>query len=179
MLGRLFLLFTLVPLAELYLLITIGELMGVAPTIALVAVTGFLGAHLARREGSKTLRAYQQAMTEGRLPEDGILSGLLILAGGVMLITPGILTDLFGLAMMVPSLRRATAKLLERRLQKKLAEGVASGNVRVIGFGTGFAGGDGGMGDTGTEGRGAVIDAEVVVSNHDGRPSTDNSLRRR
>ena len=102
MLGRLFLLFTLVPLAELYLLIAIGGQVGVAPTIGLVALTGILGAWLAKREGRKALASYQEALTQGRMPEDGIVSGLLILVGGVLLIAPGILTDVTGLALMIP-----------------------------------------------------------------------------
>lgn len=167
MLGRLFLLFTLVPLAELYLLVTLGGLMGVGPTIALVAVTGMFGAWLARREGRRALASYQAAMQRGQLPEDGIISGLLILAGGVMLITPGILTDIGGLALMVPPLRRGVAKLIKRRLQA----GIASGNVQVMhlgpaGFGSfdpsemrgGFESGHPGPGGV----RGGIVDVEVV-----------------
>ncbi|NVB37436.1 FxsA family protein [Pseudenhygromyxa sp. WMMC2535] len=163
--GRLFLLFTLVPLAELYLLITIGGLMGVGPTIALVAITGLVGATLARREGRRALTDYREALTRGQLPEDGVLSGLLILVGGVMLITPGVLTDLFGLTMMLPPARRATAKLIEKRLQKRLSEGVAEGSIKVIGFGSGLGGGFGSPGpgrESADARQGAVVDAEVV-----------------
>lgn len=169
-LGRLFLLFTLVPLVELYLLMTLGSFMGTLPTIALIAVTGMLGAALAKREGRKALTAYQQAAMQGQLPEDGIVSALLILVGGVLLITPGVLTDVFGLSMMIPPVRRATARLVKARLQRKLEEGVASGNVRVIGFGSGmgFGGGFGSgkgrgpsAGDDPAVGRG-VVDVEVV-----------------
>ena len=133
MLGRLFLLFTLVPLVELYLLVTIGQWMGPGPTIALVAATGFVGAALARREGRKAIASYQEAMSKGQLPEDGIVSGLLILAGGVMLITPGVMTDIFGLSMMIPPIRRATAKLVKRRMQAR----IASGEVQVMHIGGG------------------------------------------
>lgn len=136
-LGRLFLLFTLVPLVELWLLIQLGGVIGLLPTVALVAGTGFAGAWLVRREGRKALAGYQQAMLEGRVPEDGILGGLLILLGGVLLITPGVLTDLSGILLMIPPLRRRLARALEQRLQTKLERGVASGSVRVIGFGGG------------------------------------------
>lgn len=136
-LGRLFLLFTLVPLVELWLLIQLGGVIGLLPTVALVAATGFTGAWLVRREGRKALAGYQQAMLEGRVPEDGILGGLLILLGGVLLITPGVLTDLSGILLMIPPLRRRLARALEQRLQTKLERGVASGSVRVIGFGGG------------------------------------------
>lgn len=154
-LGRLFLLFTLVPLLELYLLVTLGGIMGVGPTIALVAVTGFAGAALARREGRKALASYQEALAKGQLPEDGIVSGLLILAGGVMLITPGVMTDAFGLAMMIPPLRRGVAKLVKRRLQAR----IASGDVQVMHIGASGVGFDvGGRGRA----EGAVVDVEVV-----------------
>lgn len=155
MLGRLFLLFTLVPLAEIYLLITLGGLMGPGPTIALVAVTGMVGAWLARREGRKAIASYQESMAKGKLPEDGIVSGLLILAGGVMLITPGVLTDAFGLAMMIPPVRRATAKLVKARMQKRLTQGVERGTVHVIGFGSQRS-------ERTSDPAGGVIDAEVV-----------------
>jgi UPF0716 protein FxsA len=143
-LARLFLIFTLVPLIELWLLVRIGGQVGALPTIAMVAGAGMLGAWMVRREGRKALSAYQKAMTEGRLPEDGIVSGLLILVGGILLITPGVLTDVAGIALMIPPLRRAVARRLEQRMQTKIEQGVASGNVRVIGFGGGnpFAGDD-------------------------------------
>lgn len=169
-LGRLFLLFTLVPLVELWLLVQIGGVVGALPTLALVATTGMAGAWLVRREGRKALADYQKAVAEARLPEDGILSGLLILLGGVMLITPGILTDLAGMALMIPPLRRALARRLEQRLQAKLVQGVASGNVRVLSFGgaSPFAGGDP-FGSAGP--MGSVIDVEAHESEADSKTS--------
>lgn len=160
MLGRLFLLFTLVTLAEIYLLTTIGGALGVGPTVALVALTGFVGAWLARREGRKALASYQEALAKGELPADGIVSGLLILAGGVMLMTPGVLTDAFGLAMMIPPLRRSTAKLVKARLQKRLASGVADGSIKVVSFGSASFGRGPGFGGGGEGGE--VVDVEVV-----------------
>ena len=158
MLGRLFALFTLVPLLELYLLVTIGQYMGVGPTIALVAVTGMAGAALARREGRKALASYQAALAKGELPEDGILSGLLILAGGVMLITPGVLTDAFGLAMMIPPVRRGVAKLVKRRLQAR----IASGDVQVMHIGPGSAGVGADEARGPGPGSGSIVDVEVI-----------------
>ncbi len=172
MLGRLFLLFTLVPLAEIYLLVQLGGLMGVWPTIALVAVTGFVGAALARREGRRALASYQESLAKGQLPEEGIVSGLLILAGGVMLITPGVLTDVFGLAMMVPPIRRGAAKLVKARLQKR----ISAGQIQVMHIGSGGFGVPGF--DAGAERpEGVVVDAEVVETHaqNDGL----NALRKR
>ncbi len=160
-LGKLFLLFTLVPLVELWLLVQIGTVVGALPTIALVATTGMTGAWLVRREGRKALRDYQKAIAEARLPEDGILSGLLILLGGVMLITPGILTDFAGMALMIPPLRRAVARKLEQRLQTKLTSGVASGDIRVLSFGGGAGNPFAGAGPFSAEPSGSVIDVEA------------------
>jgi UPF0716 protein FxsA len=158
-LGRLFLLFTLVPLVELYLLVSIGGWMGVAPTIALVAVTGILGAWLAKREGRKALASYREALTQGRMPEDGIVSGLLILVGGVLLIAPGVLTDLTGLALMIPPIRRGVAKLVTQRVQARLQ----SGELQVMHIGSGFGSGFGAPLDERPSAPG-VVDVEVVES---------------
>jgi UPF0716 protein FxsA len=162
-LGRLFLLFTLVPLVELYLLVSIGSWMGVAPTIALVAVTGILGAWLAKREGRKALIGYRDALTQGRLPEDGIVSGLLILVGGALLIAPGVLTDLTGLALMIPPIRRGVAKLVTRRVESRINSGELSAMYLVSGgapSGAGF----------GMPGNHRQYDArDDVVGEHDGR----------
>jgi UPF0716 protein FxsA len=162
-LGRLFLLFTLVPLVELYLLITIGSSVGVAPTIAMIALTGILGAWLAKREGRKTLASYQQAVTQGKLPEDGIVSGLLVLVGGVLLIAPGVLTDVVGLALMIPPFRRAVAKLITRRVEARIRSGELQ--VMHIGSGPGFGPGFGPEFRAPTDGNGrapGVVDVEVI-----------------
>jgi UPF0716 protein FxsA len=167
-LGRLFLLFTLVPLAELFLLIEIGGMVGVLPTIGLIAATGMLGAYLAKREGRKALASYQEALANGRMPEDGIVSALLILVGGVLLIAPGVITDVLGLALMIPPIRRGVAKLVMRRVQAR----IGSGELQVMhigsGFGPGFGPGfgasmmDGGDGAGRVSGRAGVVDVEVV-----------------
>ena len=185
MLGRLFLLFTLVPIAELYLLVTLGGLMGVWPTLALVAGTGFAGAWLARREGRRALASYQESLSKGQLPEDGIVSGLLLLAGAVMLITPGVLTDVFGLAMMVPPLRRGVASLVQKRLQKRIESGemqvLSSGGVSFGGAGPGpFGPGQGGgFGPGFGPNAGGIVDAEVVDAEVVEPSEKGSALRRR
>jgi UPF0716 protein FxsA len=156
-LGRLFLLFTLVPLVEIYLLVKIGGLVGVWPTIGLVCLTGFLGASLARREGRRALARYQEALARGQLPEEGIVSGLLILVGGVLLIAPGVLTDLSGLALMIPPIRRAVARRINAGLEKR----ISTGSIQVMHLGpTGF--GMSGFGPDVGRPDGVVVDAEVV-----------------
>ena len=107
-------LLTFVPLAELALLIWIGRQVGLWPTLALCASTGFVGAWLARWQGTRTLLAAQEALTSGRFPADPILDGACILAGGILLLTPGLLTDLMGLVLLVPP-SRGLVKVVARR----------------------------------------------------------------
>lgn len=134
--GKLFLLFTLLPLADLWLLLAIGRALGFWPTLALVIATGFAGAWLARAEGRRVLLGWQRALSEGRVPDEGIVSGVLVLAGGVLLVSPGVLTDVVGLALLFPPTRRLFGAGLRRWLGRK----VRSGQVRVVTFGRGPAG---------------------------------------
>lgn len=120
MLGKLLLLFTVVPVVELYLLITIGQRLGAEPTIGLVLVTGLLGATLARREGARVLRNWQEAMARGQMPKEGVISSVLVLVGGVLLVTPGVLTDVTGLLLLVPWSRRRIAGVVRNRLEHRL-----------------------------------------------------------
>lgn len=124
----LLLLFTVVPLVEFYLLMTVGSLIGFWPTVGIVLATGMLGAALAKREGVRVLSRWQTDMQEGRVPADGVLDGVLILVGGVLLVTPGVLTDALGLSLLIPWTRRGLSALLRARLKK----GVESGRVRVV-----------------------------------------------
>jgi UPF0716 protein FxsA len=103
---RLLLLFTVVPLVELLLLIKIGGLIGVVPTIGIVLVTGVLGAWLTKLEGLKTIRGIREDLASGRMPADRLVDGLLILVAGAVLLTPGLLTDAFGFFLLVPPGRR-------------------------------------------------------------------------
>ena len=103
---RLLLLFTLVPLVELYLLIELGELIGVWSTVALVVSTGALGAYLTRLEGFRVLRRVQVEFQEGRVPTAGLLDGLLIVVAGAVLLTPGLITDALGFFLLFPPGRR-------------------------------------------------------------------------
>ncbi len=127
MLGRLILLFTLVPLVELFILIKIGGQIGALNTIGLVIATAMLGATLARTEGLRTLQQIQSSLSQGRIPAEELIDGVLIFAGGVLLITPGVLTDLFALVLLFPYTRLHFKRWLRRRFDRM----VASGNVRV------------------------------------------------
>lgn len=116
MFRRLLLLFILVPIAELALLIQVGRWIGLWPTLALIAGTGILGAALASREGLRAWHAFQLDMLQGRIPGRPILDGLSIFAGGALLLTPGLATDLMGFAL----LARPTRRWLQNRLMNRL-----------------------------------------------------------
>ena len=127
MLLRLFLLFTLVPLVELMLLIRIGGLIGLGPTLLLVVATGAVGAWLARQEGLRSWMAVQGELVAGRLPGEELVHGLLVLVAGIVLVTPGVLTDALGLALLVRPVRRALIGRIRDRFTKSLEAGGAPG----------------------------------------------------
>lgn len=129
MFVRLLLLFTLVPLIELYVLLRIGSRLGVAPTILLVVVTGVVGAQLARREGVRTLRQIQAQLQRGLMPTEGLVDGALILAAGLLLVTPGVLTDAVGFGLLFPLTRAALRQYVRRRLEASVP--AASSTVEV------------------------------------------------
>lgn len=106
MFFRLLILFTVVPLLELYLLIRVGDVIGVWPTVALVVFTGALGAFLTRLEGLRVLRRVQEDFQQGRVPTAGLLDGLLVVVAGAVLLTPGLITDAVGFFLLVPPGRR-------------------------------------------------------------------------
>jgi len=129
--------FTVVPFIELYLLLAIGRQVGLVPTLAMVLVTGLVGASLARREGARVMRSWRESMARGQVPEDGILSGALVLVGGALLVAPGVFTDVVGLLLLLPPTRRFVAARLRRSLERKVRDG--SMRVTTVGFG-GFQG---------------------------------------
>ena len=123
MLGKLFLLFTVIPLIELYLLIRIGTWIGALPTVLIVLTTGFVGAWLARLQGFQVWSRIQLEINQGRFPGDPLLDGLLLLAAGLLLITPGVLTDVLGFALIIPASRIPIRRALARRLRRMIDRG--------------------------------------------------------
>ncbi len=136
MLLRLFLLFTIVPVVELALLIRIGGLLGLGPTLLLVIGTGAAGAWLARREGLRAWLAVRDELQGGGLPGEALVHALLILAAGVVLITPGVLTDIAGILLLIPPVRGR----LIARVRNWLGRQVEGGAIRVVGGPEGFSG---------------------------------------
>lgn len=120
---RLLILFTFVPIVELYVLIEIGSLIGTLPTIALIFLTGIAGAYLARMQGFSLLSRIQNEMDQGRVPRGELIDGAMILVGGVLLLTPGFCTDLLGFSLLLPSTRMLYKTWLVRWLEAKVAKG--------------------------------------------------------
>ncbi len=119
----LLLLFVGVPALELAVLIAIGREVGLLATLGLLLASGFVGSWLARREGTRALRAYQTALAEGRAPEEGVLGGLLVFAGCCLLVAPGVITDVVGLGLLFRPTRRMAAGLVRRWLARRMASG--------------------------------------------------------
>lgn len=117
MLLKLFLAFTIIPVVEIYLLIQIGTIFGALTSIALVIVTGFLGAYLARIQGLQTLFRIQKSLRDGQMPSGELLDALLIGIAGLVLLTPGFLTDAFGFLLLIPNTRTAIKQWLHRQIE--------------------------------------------------------------
>ncbi|HYO53968.1 FxsA family protein [Archangium sp.] len=134
----LFLVLLLLPFVDLYVLLTIGREVGFWPTLGMVLLTGLVGVFLARKEGLRVLRRWRESLAQGRMPEEGLVGGVLVLVGGVLLVLPGLLTDVAGLFLLFPPMRRLIAALVRRRIER----GMAAGTLRVTTFHSGpFPGG--------------------------------------
>lgn len=127
MVVKLFLLFTLVPLIELYILLEIGSRLGTLTTLLLIIFTGVLGAFLARLEGIRTFRLIAKNLSEGIVPAEELVDAVLIFIAGVVLVTPGVLTDVAGFLLLLPQ----TRTIFKRWLRKKFDRMVSSGNFQV------------------------------------------------
>jgi UPF0716 protein FxsA len=134
---RFLLLLAIIPLAELWLLIELTKRTSLGWTIALVLFTGMLGVSLVRWQGMKALREIQQQVTSGQSPSLSIIAGVLILLAGALLLTPGIITDTAGFLLLIPQLRMALARFVQKRLISTAVSGM-KGSVWVSSFSTGF-----------------------------------------
>lgn len=123
MFVRLLLLFSIVPLVELALLIKMGSVVGVLPTVLLVCVTGITGAYLAKSQGFKLFRQVSESLEQGQIPADHLIEGLLILIGGVLLLTPGLITDISGFVLLIPFTRRLIARWGKHKFKQWIERG--------------------------------------------------------
>ena len=128
---KLLFLFTVVPCIELYLLFEVAGHIGGLETIYLVLLTGIVGASMAKREGLSVIQEIQTASVNGEPPADKLVEGLMVLVGGILLVTPGILTDAVGLSLIFPLTRRLLVSLVKRGLKERMHfEGVHIGTPR-------------------------------------------------
>ena len=122
MIWKLFLAFTLLPVSEIYVLISIGGQIGILPSVALVILTGILGASLARSQGIQTIGRIRDSFQQGVVPGDELLNALLIAIAGIVLLTPGFLTDAVGLLLLIPATRNQFREWLKRRMELVYAQ---------------------------------------------------------
>ena len=116
MFWKLLIAFTIIPAVEIYLLVKVGQGLGAVPTVGIILLTGVLGAAMAKREGLAVLRQLKQDLQRGLPPASRLVEGAMVLVGGLLLITPGVLTDLTGIALILPWTRRWLAPLATRWL---------------------------------------------------------------
>lgn len=147
-------LFIVVPIVELYVIIQIGGLIGVLPTLGLLLADALLGSLLLRHQGRGAWRRFNQALAERRFPGREVADGLMIAIGGTLLLTPGFVTDIFGVLLLLPPTRAIARSLLRR---------YAAHRFVVVGMG--------GMGDrksTDSSGRPYDFDSTAEEVNDDG-----------
>jgi UPF0716 protein FxsA len=122
--------FIVVPLAELYVILKVGDAIGAIWTILLLAADSVLGSLLLRAQGRAVWRRFNTALAEGKMPHREVLDGVLVIFGGAFLITPGFLTDIVGLSLLIPPSRALIRRLVVRRLGRRVAVGVVDGAAR-------------------------------------------------
>lgn len=116
-------LFIGLPIIELSLLIKLHHAIGLAPTILLVLLTGIAGASMVRRQGIAILFNIQREMAEGNLPAPQMIDGVMVLIAGALLVTPGLITDIVGFALLVPVVRKHIRSWLRKKLEQKARNG--------------------------------------------------------
>jgi UPF0716 protein FxsA len=121
------LLFIAVPLAELYVIIRVGEWIGALPTIGLLMLDSIVGAWLLRAQGRAAWRRFRAALAEGRVPAREVLDGALVIFGGALLLTPGFITDVFGALLLIPPSRALVRGALTRHFRSRLLVGLVTG----------------------------------------------------
>ena len=110
--------FIIIPLIELAILIKVGSYIGLWPTILIVILTGILGAALARQQGFMIINKIKSDVNSGRVPAQELIDGMLILVGGIVLLTPGFLTDICGFLLLIPFSRAVFKRMIKSQMQK-------------------------------------------------------------
>lgn len=122
--------FIVMPILELWLLVRLGARYGVLPTVLLVVFTGIAGAWMARTQGLMVLMSIQREMGEGRMPAPQMIDGVMILVAGVLLLTPGLITDVAGFLLLAPPVRVIIRGWMRRKLERKLRDGSVTFSFR-------------------------------------------------
>lgn len=120
MLPILVVLFIGIPFAEIYVLLQVGHAIGVFNTLALLILVSVVGAWLAKREGLGVLRRMQRALNEGRVPGTELVDGFLILLAAALMLTPGFLTDIAAIFLLLPPVRAVVRRELRRRFARRI-----------------------------------------------------------
>jgi len=120
--AALVLLFLVVPLAELYVILKVGDAIGVVWTILILVADSLLGSFLLRSQGRAVWKRFNEAMQAGRMPHREVQQGVAVIFGGALLLTPGFLTDILGLALLVPPTRAVIVRLAQRTAAKRMAK---------------------------------------------------------
>lgn len=123
MLSSLLLAFILIPIVELAILIKVGQAIGVLNTVLIVIFTGMAGAFLARTQGLITLMRIQQDINEGVMPTEKLIDGVMILCGGMLLLTPGLISDVIGLMALIPFTRGLIKRWIKRKIKNMITRG--------------------------------------------------------
>jgi UPF0716 protein FxsA len=112
-------LFILVPLVELYVILKVGDAIGALWTILLLAADSVLGTLLLRSQGRAVWMRFNKALADGKMPHREVMDGVLVIFGGALLITPGFITDIVGLSLLIPPTRAVIRRLVARRLGRR------------------------------------------------------------
>jgi UPF0716 protein FxsA len=150
--------FIVVPIIELYVIIKVGQSIGVLWTVALLFADSILGGLLMRSQGRLAWRRFTEALAVGRMPAKEVLDGALVIFGGAFLLTPGFISDIFGLALLAPPSRAVIRKTVLRRFTKRLAGAVQAQQFARSRFG----GGAPGAADYDVDGTAREVDPPVI-----------------
>lgn len=162
--------FIVVPLAELWAILAVGDAIGVVPTILVLLVDSLLGGLLLRAQGRGAWRSFVEALQARRAPSRELADGLLIVIGGALLLTPGFLTDVTGIVLLIPPTRGLVRRGLERTIARRLTTGLADA----------ARGGRTGAGTSSRRGAGepgSRYDVEGTATEHDGASASDGRTR--
>ncbi|GMQ57388.1 membrane protein FxsA [Vallitalea sediminicola] len=125
--GKLLLIFTIVPFVELYILLKLANVTSASITLLIIVITGIIGAYFAKHQGRAVIKNIQDESSNGRMPGNELMHGLCVLIGGILLVTPGIITDLFGFSLLFPLTRTIYVNFIKTYFRNKFE----SGNINI------------------------------------------------